>query len=165
MCMPLFERAGGCVVCGERAAYARALARAFMACVCVGVAAAAAQQETDRWYDLTLRAGDPAAGRLRLRTALAADGRPRIALGSGCTAVAAVDGRYLRVLLDGSGGEELGEFRAHGDVTAWAVSPADPRVMAIGDSDGRVALVRFEGSAHCHRLGAPSRFGDARQAA
>ncbi len=115
--------------------------------------AAAAQQATDRWYDLAARGGNPgpAAGRLRLRTALAADVRPRIALDGGRTAVAAVKGRYLRVFLDGSGGEELGEFRAHGDVTAWAVSPADPRVMVIGDGGGRVAMVRFEDPAHCHR--------------
>ena len=130
------------------------MAAARRACARARVRAAAAQQATDRWYNLAPRGVDPAAGRLRLRTALAADARPRIALDGGRTAVATVGGRYLRVLLDGGGGEELGEFRAHGDVTAWAVSPADPRIMAIGDAGGRVALVRFEDLAHCRRSAA-----------
>ena len=87
---------------------------------------------------------------------MAWDRRPRVALAGGRTACASVDGPSVLMRLDGGGGaagdegtDALGEFRAAGDVTAWAVSPADPRVMAVGDGSGRVALLRFEDPEHC----------------
>ena len=76
-----------------------------------------------------------------------ADARPRVKLRDGRTLVADVADNRLSVFVDAAGDAEADAITWidwQGELTCWAQSPADARILALGDARGGVSIFRVQ---------------------